>query len=82
MNQNRLLHQNTNIKTVFEYIQNAGLKLTMSKCHFGVKQVDFLGRTITPEGVAPQVDKVIKFLSKLKIPKSKKALQRYIGLLN
>ena len=32
-----------NIRTVFECIRNAGLKLTMSKCHFGVKQVDFLG---------------------------------------
>ena len=41
-----------NIRTVFECIRNAGLKLTMSKCHFGVKQVDFSGRTITPERVA------------------------------
>ena len=71
-----------NIRTVFECIRNAGLKLTMSKCHFGVKQVDFLGRTITPEGVAPQADKVKDFLSKLRFPKSKKALQRYIGFLN
>ena len=71
-----------NIKTVFECIQNAGLKLSMSKCHFGVKQVDFLGRTITPNGVAPQADKVKDFLAKLKFPKSKKALQRYIGFLN
>ena len=43
-----------NIKTVFECIRKAGLELTMAKCHFGVKQVDFLGRTITPEGVSPQ----------------------------
>ena len=71
-----------NIKTVFECIRNAGLKLTMSKCHFGVKKVDFLGRTITPEGVAPQADKVKNFLSKWRFPKSKKALQRYIGFLN
>ena len=71
-----------NIKTVFECIRNAGLKLFMSKCHFGVKQVDFLGRTITPDGVAPQADKVKDFLAKLKFPKSKKALQRYIGFLN
>ena len=71
-----------NIKTVFECIRNAGLKLSMSKCHFGVKQVDFLGRTITPDGVAPQADKVTDFLSKLRFPKSKKALQRYIGFLN
>ena len=71
-----------NIRTVFECIRNAGLKLTMSKCHFGVKQVDFLGRTITPAGVAPQADKVKDFLSKLRFPKSKKALQRNIGFLN
>ena len=68
-----------NIKTVFECIRNAGLKLSMSKCHFGVKQVYFLGRTITPDRVAPQADKVKDFLSKLRFPKSKKALQRYIG---
>ena len=54
----------------------------MSKCHFGVKQVDFLGRTITPHGVAPQADKVKDFLAKLRFPKSKKELQRYIGFLN
>ena len=71
-----------NIKTVFECIRKAGLKLTMAKCHFGVKQVDFLGRTITPEGVSPQTEKVKQFLQKLKFPKSKKALQRYIGFLN
>ena len=72
----------TNIKTVFECIRNAGRKLSMSKCHFGVKQVDFLGRTITPEGVSPQANKVKDFISKLRFPKSKKALQRYIGFLN
>ena len=71
-----------NIKTVFECIRNAELKLFMSKCHFGVKQVDFLGRTITPNGVAPQADWMADFLSKLRFPKSKKALQRYIGFLN
>ena len=71
-----------NIRTVFECIRNAGLKLTMSKCHFGVKQVDFPGRTITPTGVAPQAVKVKDLLSKLRFPKSKKAFQRYIGFLN
>ena len=54
----------------------------MSKSLFGVKQVDFLGRTITPHGVAPRADKVKDFLSKLPFTKSKQALQRYIGFLN
>ena len=71
-----------NIKTAFECIRKAGLKLTMAKCQVGVKQVDFLGPTITPEGVSPQTEKVKQFLQKLKFPKSKKALQRYIGFLN
>ena len=71
-----------NIREVFKCIRNAGLKMAMSKCHFGVKQVDFLGRTITPEGVAPQTPKIQKFLSKIKFPKTKKALQRYLGFLN
>ena len=49
---------------------------------FGVKQDQLLGRNITSEGVAPQADKVKDFLSKLRFPKSKKVLQRYIGFLN
>ena len=68
-----------NIRTVFECIRNAGLKLSMSKCHFRVKQVDFLGRTITPDGVAPQADKVNDFLTKLRFPKSKKACKGVLG---
>ena len=71
-----------NVQAGFECIRNAGLKLSLSKCHFGVKQVDFLGRTITPEAVSLQVDKVKDFLAKLKFPKSKKDLQMYIGFLN
>ena len=71
-----------NIKTVFESIRKAGLKLTVAKCHFVVKQVNFLGRTITPGGVSPQTEKVKQCLQKLKFPKSKKAFQRYIGFLN
>ena len=41
----QLIH---NIRAVFECIRNAGLKLTIEKCHFGVIRVEFLGRTITP----------------------------------
>ena len=61
-----------NVRTLFECIRNAGLKLTMSNCHFGVKQVAFLWRTITPDGVVPQADKVKNVLSKLRFPKFKK----------
>ena len=70
-----------NLRAVFQCLRKAGLKLSMAKCHFGVQEVDFLGLTITTKGVAPQKQTITKFLEKVKFPRSKKALQRYIGLL-
>ena len=71
-----------NIRAVFKCIRNAGLKLTIEKCHFGVRPVQFLGRTISSEGDLPQSHKIQNFLDKLRFPKSKKALQRYLGFIN
>ena len=65
-----------NIRALFKCIREAGLKLTIEKCHFGVRQVEFLGRTISSERVLPQSHKIQNFLNKLRFPKSKKALQR------
>ena len=53
----------------------------MHKCHFGATDFDFLGLTIYPQGVKPQMQNVQDFLDKTKVLKSKKALQRYLGLL-
>ena len=71
-----------NIRAAVQCIRNAGLKLTIEKCHFGVRQLEFLGRTISSEGVSPQAHKIQNFLKKLRFPKSKKALQRYLGFVN
>ena len=59
-----------NIQAVFKCIRRAGLKLTIEKCHFGVRQVEFLGRTISPEGISPQALKTQDFLYKLRFLKS------------
>ena len=70
----------TNIRAVFQCLRKAGRKLSMAKCHFGVQEVDLLGRTITTKGVAPQKQKITdNFLEKVNFPRSKKVLQRYIG---
>ena len=71
-----------NIRAVFKCIRQAGMKLTIEKCHLGVRQVEFLGRTISPEGISPQARKNQNFLDELRFPKSKKALQRYLGFVN
>ena len=70
-----------NFRAVFNCIRQAGLKLTIEKCHFGVRQVEFLGRTISPEEISPQARKIQNFLDKVRFPKSKKALQRYLGFV-
>ena len=61
-----------NIRAVLKCIHQAGLKLTIEKCHFGVKQAEFLGRTISPEGISPQARTLQNFLDKPRFPKSKK----------
>ena len=69
-----------NRRATFQCIRHAGLKLTMHKGHFGATEIDFLGRTITPDSVRPQQPRVQNFLKKkTKFPKLKKALQRYLG---
>ena len=71
-----------NIRAVFKCICQAELKLTIEKCHLGVRQVEFLGGTISPGAISPQARKIQNFLDKLRFPKSKKALERYLGFVN
>ena len=71
-----------NIRAVVKFICQAGLKLTIEKCYFGIRQVDFLGRTISPQGIPPQARKFHNFPDKLRFPKSKKVLHRYLGFVN
>ena len=68
-----------NIRAVINGICQAALKLKIEKCHLGVRQVEFLGRTFSPERISPQALKIQNFLDNLRFPKSKKALQPYLG---
>ena len=70
-----------NLQAVFQCLRTAGLKLSMAKCHFGVQEIEFIGRTITTNGVTTQKQKIAKFLEKVEFPRSKKVLQRYTGFL-
>ena len=75
-------HLIANLRATFKCIQEAGLKFKMHKCHFGATEIDFLGRTIIPQGVKHQRQNVQNFLEKTKFPKSKKSLQSSLGFLN
>ena len=71
-----------NIRAAFGCIRQAGHKLSIDKCHFGVTEVKFLGRIITPQGIAPQDHKIQKILANVRFPKSNKQVQRYISFVN
>ena len=71
-----------NIRAVFKSVHEAVLKLTIEKYRFGVRQVEFLRRTISPQGISPQARKNQNFLDQLRFLNSKKALQRYLGFVN
>ena len=51
-----------NLRAVFRCLRKAGPKLSIAECHFEVQEVYFHGRTITNQGVAPQKQKINKFL--------------------
>ena len=78
MTANNAMDFTRNIRAFFKCIRDAGF----FQCHFGVRQVEFIGRTISSEGVLPQSHKIQNFLNKMRFPKSKKALQRYLGFVN
>ena len=71
-------HLMTNLRATFKCIQDKGLKLTMHKCHFGAKEIDFLGRTITPQGVKPR-NRMCKTFWKRSNSRSRKRLYSAIG---
>ena len=78
----RSLHQLIkNLRAVFQCLRKSGPKLSMAKCVFGVQEKDFPGRTISTQTVAPRKEKITIVLEKVKVPRSKEALQRYIGFL-
>ena len=70
-----------NLRATFQCIRHAGLKLTMHKCHFGATEIDFLGRTINPDGVRPQRPRVQNFLEKNKYPKIEEGITALPGTL-
>ena len=61
-----------NIRAVFKCIRQTGLKLKIEKCHFGVRQVEILGRTFSPEGISPQAEKFKISLINLDSPRQKR----------
>lgn len=72
-----LLH----LEKIFIRLSLANLTLNFSKCHFFCEKAEFLGYELTPKGLFPLEDKIIKIKNFAK-PKNIKGLRGFLGLIN
>ena len=69
------------LRLFFDRFRAAGLKLKPSKCHFGQKQVNYLGHVITGDDIQPDPEK-IKVVQEYPVPQTVKDVRAFMGLTN
>ena len=69
------------LSAVLTKLEEAGLRLRLSKCQFARKQVRYLGHIISSEGASPDPDK-IKAVRDYPTPTTLKELRQFLGLVN
>ena len=68
-----------NMGKVLDRIRSVGLRLKSEKCECFMYSVTYLGRTISPDGIGMDKEK-LKCVQQFSVPKSKKDVMRFLGL--
>ena len=66
---------------VLQRVQKAGLKINAKKSFFCQPELEYLGYWITREGIMP-VQKKVQAITNIAVPKTKKQLRSFIGMVN
>ena len=66
---------------IFTKLQKAGLKLSPQKCQFCQAEVEYLGHTITPQGLKP-VNRTVHKIEQFPVPKNRKEVKSFLGLVS
>jgi hypothetical protein len=69
------------LREIFKRLQNASFYLKLSKCQLMQKSIKLLGHTIENRKIIPAPEKFRRIMD-WEIPKTKKQLQGFIGLVN
>lgn len=69
------------LEEVFKRLHKNDLQLNVSKCIFGQPTLDFLGYTISPEGIKPTGEKT-KAITSYPLPETIQQLRRFLGMMN
>ena len=70
-----------NLERVLARFREHGLKLKPGKCELFKKRVEFLGHTVSKEGVEV-ADKFIEVVKEWPVPSCKKEVQKFLGFIN
>ena len=68
-----------NLRTVFQRLKDAGLKIQPDKCDFFCQSVNFLGHIVSADGVRPDLTNVQK-VRDWPVPKTVKDIKGFLGL--
>ena len=53
------------LRKILDCIRRSGLKLSPGQCEIASQSINFLGSTITNEGISPQAEKIQKFSKRI-----------------
>ena len=70
-----------NLERVLNRVQEINMTLSRDKCTFRQTEVTYLGETLTPSGVKPDINKIKAILDYTR-PTDKQDLQRLLGMTN
>ena len=68
------------LEKVFQILNRYNLKVSINKCVFCVKELDFLGFNVSTDGIKPTENKVNE-LKEFPYPTDSKSLRRYLGMV-
>ena len=68
----------SHLRQVFDRLRHANLKLKPSKCKFACPKVKYLGHVVSPEGIAPDDDKIAA-VRDFPRPHSVKTVRSFLG---
>lgn len=69
------------LRQVFDRLRHANLKLKPSKCNFACTKVNYLGHVVSPNGIAPDPEK-ISAVKDFPRPHNVKTIRSFLGLAN
>ena len=71
----------SDLRDILQICREHGLTISLPKCEFAVPQLEFLGHSVSAQGLAP-LKKHTSALQDFPVPTNQSGLQRFLGLIN